>query len=168
MKKTFVMALAVFSALMMSSCRSSRTLSGAQAVADPAAQAVQEVNPIIYTQPTHTQTPSTPAAAPTPQPGDRSEAVTVVDQSQAGLLRSYNVVVGAFGVKANADAFRNLMASRGYNAFLVQNAQGLYRVVAGGYDNRQQAITVRDQIRANYSSDDPNTTPKAWILIPVR
>lgn len=166
MKKTLLMAAVVLTALTMGSCRSSKTLSQATAVANPASQQAEEVAPIVYTNPQRTN--NTQAPAPVAQPGDKTESVTVVNQADAGLLKNYNVVVGAFGSKANADNFRNKMIGRGYNSFLVQNPQGLYRVVAGGYDYREQAVQVRDQIRTTYANDDPGTCPMAWILIPAR
>jgi len=49
----------------------------------------------------------------------------------------------------------------------VQNEAGLYRVVAGGYDTRAQAVSVRDNIRSTYANDDPGTCPAAWLLIPA-
>lgn len=164
MKKTLIMALAIVAALGMSSCKGSKNLSDSKLVANPA-QEVSEVQPITYTTPKRdNNTPS----APVVQAGDRQERVTVVDSRDAALLKDYNVIVGAFGNKGNADNFKAKMISRGYNAFLVQNPQGLYRVVAGGYDSRQQAVSVRDNIRATYANDDPGTCPAAWLLIPAR
>lgn len=159
MKKTLVMALAIVAALSMTSCRSSKTLSQAATVASPTEE-VQEVAPITYTTPKRTTTPVA-------QAGDRQERVTVVDSGDAALLKDYNVVVGAFSNKANAENFKNKMRQRGYNSFLVQNASGLFRVVAGGYDTREQAVSVRDNIRSTYANDDPGTCPAAWLLIPA-
>lgn len=164
MKKTLVMALAIVSVLSMSSCRSSKKLSDAATVANPTQ--VQEVAPIEYTNPRRSDNTTTQRQQPVAQAGDKTESVVVVNSADAALLKDYNVVVGAFGSKSNADNFRNKMQSRGYNAFLVQNPQGLYRVVAGGYDNRSQAVQVRDNIRSTYANDDPGTCPAAWILIP--
>jgi len=153
------MAVAIVAALSMTSCRSSKTLTEAATVASTTEE-VQEVAPITYTTPKRTTTPVA-------QAGDRSEKVTVVNSGDAALLKDYNVVVGAFGSKTNAENFKNKMRSRGYNSFLVQNASGLYRVVAGGYDTREQAVSVRDNIRSTYANDDPGTCPAAWLLIPA-
>ena len=159
MKKTLVMAVAIVAALSMTSCRSSKNLSDAAVVASPTTTQVQEVEPITYTTPKRT----TPVA----QAGDRQEKVTVVNSGDAALLKDYNVVVGAFSNKTNAENFKNKMRQRGYNSFLVQNASGLYRVIAGGYDTREQAVNVRDNIKATYANDDPGTCPAAWLLIPA-
>lgn len=159
MKKTLLMALAVIAAMSVTSCKSSKTLNQAATVAEPV-QEVAEVAaaPITYSTPKRT--------APVAQAGDRMEKVSVVNSADAGLLKDYNVVVGAFGNKTNAENFKNKMAGRGYNAFLVQNGTGMYRVVAGGYDTREQAVQVRDNIRTTYANDDPGTCPAAWLLIP--
>ena len=159
MKKTLLMALAVVAAMSVTSCKSSKTLNQAATVAEPAAvQEVTEAAPIAYSTPKRT--------APVAQAGDRTEKVSVVNSADAGLLKDYNVVVGAFGNKSNAENFKNKMAGRGYNAFLVQNGSGMYRVIAGGYDTREQAVQVRDNIRTTYANDDPGTCPAAWLLIP--
>ena len=147
MKKTLLMAFAIVAAVAMTGCKSSKTLSDAATVASPTEE-VKEVEPITYTTPTRTTTRTTPVA-------------------QAGDRKDYNVVVGAFSNKTNADNFKAKMVSRGYNAFLVQNEAGLYRVVAGGYDTRAQAVSVRDNIRSTYANDDPGTCPAAWLLIPA-
>lgn len=153
------MALAIVAAMSVTSCKSSKTLNQAATVAEPAAvQEVSETAPIAYSTPKRT----TPVA----QAGDRTEKVSVVNSADAALLKDYNVVVGAFGNKTNAENFKNKMTGRGYNAFLVQNGTGMYRVVAGGYDTREQAVQVRDNIKATYANDDPGTCPAAWLLIP--
>jgi len=162
MKKTLLMAFAIVVAVSLTGCKSKKTLSEAATVASPTEE-VKEVEPITYTTPTRTTTRTTPVA----QAGDRQEKVSVVNSGDAGLLKDYNVVVGAFSNKTNADNFKAKMVSRGYNAFLVQNEAGLYRVVAGGYDTRAQAVSVRDNIRSTYANDDPGTCPAAWLLIPA-
>ena len=169
MKKTFLMmAIAIAAAFTMTGCRSSKNLSDATTVASPAEE-VKEVAPITYTTPKRSEsTATTQRTAPVAQAGDRQERVTVVNSGDAALLKDYNVVVGAFSNKANAENFKTKMVSRGYNnAFLVQNAQGLYRVIAGGYDTREQAANVRDNIKRTYANDDPGTCPAAWLLIPA-
>lgn len=166
MKKTLIMALAIVAAFSMSSCKSTKKLSEAATVANPSSQ-YQEVSPIEYTNPKRTENTNTTQQRPVAQPGDRQESVKVVDSRDASLLKNYNVVVGAFGSKTNAENFKAKMASRGFNAFLVQNPQGLYRVVAAGFDSRQQAVEVRDNIRTTYANDDPGTCPAAWLLVPA-
>ncbi len=157
MKKTLLMAIAIVAAVAMSSCKSQKTLSEAATVAEPSAE-VQEVSaPITYTTPKRT--------APVAQAGDRQEKVKIVNASDNGLLKDYNVIVGSFGSKENAENMKNKMVGRGYKAFLVQNESGMYRVVAGGYDSRSDAMSVRDDIRNTYPTEQ-GTCAEAWLLIP--
>lgn len=157
MKKTLLMAAAIVAAVAMTSCKSQKTLSDAATVAEPSAE-VQEVSaPITYTTPKRT--------APVAQKGDRQEKVRIVNASDNGLLKDYNVVVGSFGSKENAENMKNKMVGRGYKAFLVQNESGMYRVVAGGYDSRPDAMSVRDDIRSTYPTEQ-GTCAEAWLLIP--
>lgn len=95
------------------------------------------------------------------------EQMGVLSTSERDMLRNYNVVVGSFRNRVNAENFKAVMYSRGYNPFIVTNSQGLFRVVAGGFDTLDQARSVRAQLRSLYPYDDPNTTPRAWILIPL-
>lgn len=163
--KKFIILVAALSAVAFTSCKSKRTLTDAAIVASPA-QEVKEVSPITYTQPA-----ATPAPAPAPVVNtadkDRQEKVTVVNASDAALLRNYNVIVGAFGNINNANNFVAKMQQRGYQAFLVKNASGLYRVVASSFDYREQAVASRDEIKTKYANDDPGTCPAAWLLVPA-
>jgi len=158
MKKTLLMALAVLAAVSMTSCKSQKNLTDAAVVASPASEVQEVSSPITYTTPKRT--------APVAQAGDRQEKVKTVDPNASGLLKDYNVVVGSFGSKDNAENMVAKMNSRNFNAFLIQNESGMYRVVAGGYDTREDATAVRDDIRAKYSSEK-GTCAEAWLLIPA-
>lgn len=154
------MALALGTALAMTSCKSSKKLTDAQAtVADPAA--VTEVATSNYTTPV-TAAATTPRTTTTTTPAKSNASEQIV--ASEGTLQHYNVVVGAFGKKANANNYKSTMQGRGYNAFLVQNARGLWRVVAYTTNDYNAATVKRDEIRNKYANDDPGTAPKAWIL----
>lgn len=159
MKKTLLMAAAIVTAFAMTSCKSQKTLSEAATVAEPAASEVEEVAPITYTTPKK-------RTVPTVQAGDRQEKVKTVNSADSGLLKDYNVIVGSFGSKENAENMKNKMVGRGYKAFLVQNEAGMYRVVAGGYDTREDATSVRNDIRSTYPTEQ-GTCAEAWLLIPA-
>ena len=174
MKKIVMMAVAaVFVLLSASSCKSQKTLSEATTVADPADE-VTEVAPIQYSKPAQTTT-SAPVVeqntTPTPvrpsQQGikDRTEKVFVVESSDGNKLKGFNVVVGSFGSKTNAENQKNKMIGRGYKAFLVRNESGMFRVVAASFDTREAATSIRDMIRAKYSTET-GTCAEAWLLIP--
>ena len=158
MKKTLLIALAGVATISLAGCKSKKTLSDAAVVAEPASQVQEVSSPITYTTPKRT--------APVVQAGDRQEKVKTVDPNASGLLKDYNVVVGSFGSKENAENMVSKMISRSYNAFLIQNESGMYRVVAGGYDTREDATEVRDEIRSKYPTEK-GTCAEAWLLIPA-
>ena len=162
MKKTLLMAMTIFAAVTMTGCKSQKTLSDAATVAEPTAEVQEVAAPITYTTPRRANSSSTP----TVQAGDRQEKVKIVNNADSGLLRDYNVIVGSFGSKENAENMKNKMVGRGYKAFLVQNESGMYRVVAGGYDSRSDAMSVRDDIRGTYPTEQ-GTCADAWLLIPT-
>ena len=178
MKKVFLLTATVLTLLMASSCKSQKTLSEAAIVADPADE-VTEVTPIQYAKPVQAtaseavvqqpvqqqvQTPVTPAPVVVK---DRTEKVYVVDNGDSGKLKGFNVIVGSFGSKTNAENQKNKMINRGYTAFLVKNESGMYRVVAASFDTREAATSIRDDIRSKYATET-GTCAEAWLLIPQR
>lgn len=184
MKTTQSLIFAALLAFSFVSCRGTRTLTDAHNVVDPAtiykevpaAGAAPVTNTTVYSssaaaQTTTTTVASTPASQPSSpvlQPGDRTEVVKVVNGADAALLKNYNVVVGSFGNPTNAQNYLNTMKGRGYPSFLVQNASGLYRVVAASFDTREAAIASRDEIRTRFTTDDNGLCPSAWLLVPTR
>lgn len=84
----------------------------------------------------------------------RRENVSVV----AGTgLKTFSVVVGSFGVKANADGLQQRLKSAGLDAQVAYNAgNNMYRVVASTFDNKASAVQSRNQLRTQY--------PDAWLL----
>ena len=148
-------------------------------MADPADE-VTEVTPIQYAKPVQAtaseavvqqpvrqqvQTPVTPVAPAVVK--DRTEKVYVVDNGDSGKLKGFNVIVGSFGSKTNAENQKNKMINRGYKAFLVKNESGMYRVVAASFDTREAATSIRDDIRSKYATET-GTCAEAWLLIPQR
>ncbi len=172
MKKFILMSLAIASIISLNSCKSQKTLSEATTVAETEEE-VKEVETIQYAKPTTTTTAapvveSAPVVAPKPAAPDRTEKVTVVDTGDSGKLKGFNVIVGSFGSKTNAENQKNKMITRGYrSAFLVQNASGMYRVVAASFDTREAATAVRDVIRSTYPTES-GTCAEAWLLIPQK
>lgn len=170
MKKSIVMALAIVSIFTFNSCKSQKTLSEATTVAETEEE-ITEVAPIQYAKPTTATTAkpvvdTNPERKVKPAAPDRTEKVTVVNTGDSGKLKGFNVIVGSFGSKTNAENQKNKMISRGYSsAFLVQNASGMYRVVATSFDSREAATAVRDLIRSSYPTES-GTCAEAWLLIP--
>jgi cell division protein FtsN len=84
----------------------------------------------------------------------RSENVSVV--SGRGL-KAYSVVVGSFGVRANAEGLQSTLNRAGYDAQVAYNAErNMYRVIVSTFDNKESAIQSRNSIRSTY--------PDAWLL----
>ena len=84
----------------------------------------------------------------------RRENVSVVNG--AGL-KAYSVVVGSFGVKANAEGLRQRLQNAGYSAQVAFNSgNNMYRVVAATFDSKASAVQSRNQLRATYAD--------AWLL----
>ena len=84
----------------------------------------------------------------------RRENVSVVNG--AGL-KAYSVVVGSFGVKANAEGLQQRLQNAGYPAQVAFNSgNNMYRVVAATFDSKASAVQSRNQLRATYAD--------AWLL----
>ena len=84
----------------------------------------------------------------------RQENVSLVSGNG---LKAFSVVVGSFGVRANADGLQQRLRDAGYDAQIVKNeANNMFRVVAATFSDKLGAVNSRDQLRATY--------PDAWLL----
>ena len=162
MKKIVLLGMGLCIALAFSSCKSSESAykkayekAKQQELAEPQVETTT-VAPVTTTTTAPVQTPKVVESAPV---NVRTENVSWV--SGAGL-KDYSIVVGAFGVKANAEGLRARLEGEGYKALVVQNAQGLYRVIAGSYDDRSDAAKARDAFKAAHSGNED--FQKAWLL----
>lgn len=123
----------------------------------PATQQVQE--PAQQNTPVVTPLVESPAQATVTDNNDnvpvRSENLTVVSGSG---LKAYSVVVGSFGVRANAEGLQNTLTKAGYNAQVAYNSErNMYRVVATTFDSKANAVESRNSLRSAY--------PDAWLLM---
>ena len=107
-------------------------------------------------QPVETTTSTVEPAAPV---REQSERLNVVD-SDGASLKEFNVIVGSFRQRLNAQSLCERLRKDGYPAILAQNAEGWYRVVACSFDNRPAAVQARNALQAKY----PQFTD-AWFLI---
>lgn len=91
---------------------------------------------------------------------DYSESIPVRQEKYSMVdgqgLKAYSVVVGAFGVKANAERLQQTLRNNGYNAQLVLNERNLYRVIAATSDTKKDAAADLSRLRSQYAD--------AWIL----
>lgn len=92
----------------------------------------------------------------------RQETVALVNGSG---LRLYSVVVGSFGLQANAEGLQQQLRDGGYNAQIVKNeSNNMFRVVATTFDSKADAVNSRDQIRGSKY----NPKGDAWLLYNAR
>lgn len=164
MKKSLVFGAAMCVALAFTSCKSQesaykKAYEKAKAQESQNQQyetAVQEEAPVvtpIETQPVTQTTVSNVANATV-----RTEDVTVV--SGAGL-QAYSVVVGSFGLKANAEGLQSNLMQGGYDAQIAYNSNlNMYRVIASTFADKGQAVQSRDAIRGSQY----NPKSDAWLL----
>ena len=92
----------------------------------------------------------------------RQEAVSLVNGSG---LRNFSVVVGSFGLQANAEGLQQQLRDGGYDAQIVKNeSNNMFRVVATTFDSKVDAVNSRDQIRGSKY----NPKGDAWLLYNAR
>lgn len=166
MKKFMVLGAAMCIAMAFTGCKSSESAykkayekakSQEQTSTDNDDSSTQQDAPVVA--PVETQTQAQPVTETrTVDNYDnepvRRENVSVVNG--AGL-KAYSVVVGSFGVKANAEGLQQRLKNAGYDAQVAYNAgNNMYRVVATTYDSKASAVQSRNQLRATYTD--------AWLL----
>ncbi len=155
MRKNLIWGLSLLLIAGMASCKSSQSAYKA-AYEKAQEKKIEEPAPTpapVVEQPVAT-TPSTTAPV-----REQSERLNVVDANGASL-NAYNVIVGSFRQRLNAQSLCERLREDGYPAILAQNAEGWYRVVACSFDNRPAAVQAREALQAKY----PQFTD-AWFLI---
>lgn len=159
MKKIFVISAAVIAAVAMSSCNSSKESAYRKAYEKAKAQ-----EQVVEQQPVQTPVVSPVVQQPIQSSQSnvsnydnvnvRQENLTLVSGSG---MKAYSVVVGSFGVKANAEGLARTLNNSGYNAQIAYNAErNMYRVLATTFDNKNDAARSRDMLKDAY--------PGAWLL----
>lgn len=120
----------------------------------------QQVAAPVQTAPVQTapaQVATTPATAPATSASNVSVRRENLDVVNGSGLKAFSVVVGAFGVRANADGVQQRLKAAGYDAQVAYNKErNLYRVIASTFDSKENAVQSRDAIISIY--------PGAWIL----
>lgn len=96
----------------------------------------------------------------------RKEKVRPVYDSDASGLKAYSVVIAAMGMKPNAESLKNRMVDAGYNPILVQNEQGMYRVIISSFDTKEEAANSRAQILADFFQQGDSESLRAKYGIP--
>lgn len=90
---------------------------------------------------------------------ERSESVKAVDEAE---IKEFSIVAGGFKQLTNAKSMRDRFVTDGYNAFVVQNAKGMYRVVVGTFDTRKEAEQLRKALISQY---EVNFIGNPWLLL---
>lgn len=155
MKKTIWMGIALMEAFAVSSCKSGES---AYKKAYEKAQAQQNTTTTVT--PVNTEDSNSAISVTPVQPVQdysnehvRTEEVTMVNG--AGL-KAYSVVVGSFGVQANATALQSKLNGQGYQAQIVKSPSNMYRVVLSTHADKASAVQSRNNVRSTYAD--------AWIL----
>ena len=169
MKKVILFGLGMCTVMAFSSCKSSKESAYKKAYEKAQEQELatpQEAAPVEVVTPVVAApvTPAQPKVVEAAPAGTRQEKVTVV--SGDAQLKRFSVVCGAFGIKANAEGVKQKLATDGYNALVVFNAErNLYRVVVSTFDDRASAEQSRDSFKARYPQNADFQT--AWLLYNV-
>ena len=167
MKKIFYFSALVCTAIAFTACSSSKESAYRKAYEKAKAQE-QYAQPVQQPQQEY-QAPVQPQAPVTPmvqQPVQQT--TTVVDNTpvrrenvnvvSGSGLKAYSVVVGSFGVRANADGLQNTLRNAGYDAQIAFNSErNMYRVIATTHDDRSSAVSTKESLKATY--------PDAWLLM---
>lgn len=156
MKKSIIACAALCTALVFASCGSNKESAYRKAYEKARAQEQatvveqpQTVAPVVERPVNETRTIDNYDNVSV-----RSENVTVVSGSG---LKGFSVVVGSFGLRANAEGMQSRLRNAGYDAQIAFNSgNNMYRVVASTFDNKGDAVRSRDAIRGQYAD--------AWLL----
>ena len=175
MRKHLFIVAALCMGIVFTSCGSSKESAyrkayekaKAQEQAQQAQQPVQQAQPYVQEQvqqpvqqtPVVTPLVEAPAQQQTVVTNNnvavRTEKVSVVNG--AGL-KAYSVVVGSFGVRANAEGLQNTLKNSGYSAQVAFNQErNMYRVIVATFDTRENAVQCKESLKGVY--------PDAWLLL---
>jgi len=171
MKKYTVLSAALCVAVAFTGCKSNESAykkAYEKAKSQEAAQQVVEETPEVVEQ--------VPVVAPVvTKPATETKVVDNVDnvsvrQEKVSLingsgLKNFSVVVGSFGLRANAEGLQQQLRANGYDAQVVKNdANNMFRVVSATFDSKADAVQSRDKIRG--TKFNPNSD--AWLLYNVQ
>lgn len=155
-RKTFF-SFFIIALVAMSSCKSKQLVTEISSAHEPAQDAVQSD---AYESQTVTPIVEFPeAVARVEEENTRSEAFRLAagETNAAAMSKKYHVQVGAFRNHNNAKALRDKLAAEGNSPMMVENNQGMLRVIIASFDEYKDARAKINQIN--------RTFPDAWILV---
>ena len=93
-------------------------------------------------------------AAPLPaaEVSIRQERIDPVVPADAANLHRFNVVVGSFSVRLNAEALQRRLQADGHQVIIARNEHGMFRVIVGSFDDRAVAEAHRTALHRQYSA----------------
>ena len=177
-KHLFIVATCLCAGIVFTSCGSSKESAyrkayekaKAQEQAQQAQQAQQPVQQIQPVEQQQAQQPIQQAPVVTPLVESPAQQQTVVTNNNVAVrservsvvngagLKAYSVVVGSFGVRANAEGLQNTLKNAGYSAQVAFNQErNMYRVIVATFDTRESAVQCKESIKGTY--------PDAWLLL---
>lgn len=147
MNRTIRLLLVTFISLSLLSCKSKQLVSEIKGANVPATTEVAS------------QPAPTVAKVSTQPEVTRSESFRLADgeTNAAAMTKKYHVQVGAFSNHDNARNLRTKLVNEGNNALVVENENGMLRVIISSFDEYNEARAKIDQIRGTY--------PDAWVLV---
>ena len=161
MKKYIVFCAGACLALSLASCKSGESAykkAYEKAKAQEAAMGTTESTtpttaPVVTAPSTQTQVNTAVENASV-----RNESVVLIDGNG---LKNFSVVIGSFGVLANAQALCQQLRDSGYEGQIVKNeSNNMFRVIASSFDKKVDAVKSRDAIRGSQF----NPKADAWLL----
>ncbi len=164
MKKTILMGAALVAAVAMTSCKGNESAykkayekAQEQAAVQTPAQTTTPVATTPTTPVTTTPVATTPSTPVESNVSVRTESVSLVNGSG---LKAYSVVVGSFGVLANAEALQKILKSEGNDAQIVKSPSNMYRVIFSTHDDKASAAESRNKVRVR----EKGQFADAWLL----
>lgn len=83
---------------------------------------------------------------------------TKVKLAEPNYSLKYHLISGCFSEKDNADRMVRKMLKAGFNASIIDQRGGLYRVSAASFAKKEEALATIDKIRQDY-------VPGTWLLV---
>lgn len=163
MKKYMFICAGLCVAMAFTSCKSSESAYKKAYEKAKSAESAQQVQQTAQTAPV--VTPVTTRPVTETRVVDNNDNVSVrqerVSLISGSGLKNYSVVVGSFGLRANAEGLQQRLRDGGYDAQIVKNeSNNMFRVVAATFDNKNDAVNSRNSIRGTQFNEKGD----AWLL----
>ena len=166
MKKYIVLCAGVCAAMAFTSCKSSESAYKQAYLKAKQQEEQQQQQTVVETQPeTNVVVPLEEKPVTETQVVDNTDNVKVTQERVSLIsgngLKNFSVVVGSFGLEANAMGLQQQLRSAGYDAQIVKNEErNMYRVIATTFDTKEEAIASRNDLQLKYAG--------AWLLYNAR